>query len=95
MGMSGAQAEAVRLSTRRAASLALRTPKAGHNHQSRSLALRRCNEGRGLADMLLDSVRIPRVLPTQPATLIVLLKTQAASRREGLREGNDDPPLAA
>lgn len=92
MGMSGSQAEAVRLCTQRAASRALRT--AGHNHLSRGPALRRSNEDRGLAGMLLDSVHVPRVLPPQLATLVVLLKTQAASRREGLSEGNDDPPLA-
>jgi hypothetical protein len=51
------------------------------------------NEDRGLAEMLLDSFHIPRVLPPQLAALVVLLKMQAAEHRRGTRENDPLLPL--
>jgi hypothetical protein len=66
-------------------------PRTGRNY--RKPIQQPHNEDRGLAEMLLDSFHIPRVLPPQLAALAVLLKTQGAERRRGTRE--NDPPLAA
>jgi hypothetical protein len=42
--------------------------------------LRRHDEDRGLADMLLDSFHLPRVLPPRLSALVALLKTSAGAR---------------
>jgi hypothetical protein len=93
MGMSGSQTKTVQLPeggpTRRPSISSM--PGTGRNYRKPIQQLH--NEDRGLAEMLLDSFHIPRVLPPQLAALVVLLKMQAAESRRGTRE--NEPPLAA
>jgi hypothetical protein len=97
MGMSGSQTKTVLLPggglTTRPSISSRGEPGTGCNYQSRKPIQQPHNEDRGLAEMLLDSVHIPRVLPPQLAALVVLLKAHGAERRRGTRE--NDPPLAA
>jgi hypothetical protein len=65
------------------------------NYQSRKPIQQPHKEDRGLAEMLLDSGHISRVLPPQLAALVALLKTPAAEKRLATGEIDDDPPLAA
>jgi hypothetical protein len=93
--MSGSQTKTVQLPeggpTTRPSISSRGMPRTGRTYRKPIQQLH--NEDRGLAEMLLDSFHIPRVLPPQLAALVVLLKMQAAEHRRGTRE--NDPPLAA
>jgi hypothetical protein len=97
MGMSGSQTKAVQLPggglTTRPSISSRGTLATGRNYQSRKPIQQPHNEDRGLADMLLDTVHIPRVLPPQLCALIALLKTSAAENRLATGEIDDDPRL--
>ncbi len=85
MGTSGSQARTVQLPG---------TLETARNYQGRK-PKPPPNQERGLADMLLDSFLIPRVLPPQLAALCALLKTPAAEKRLSTWEIDDDPQIAA
>jgi hypothetical protein len=50
------------------------------NGPSRGPIPRRHEEDRKLADMLMDSFHVPRVLPPRLSALVALLKTSSAAR---------------
>jgi hypothetical protein len=60
------------------------------NYRSGGPISRRRDEDRGLADMLLDSFHLPRVLPPRLSALVALLKTSAGARRDANADRN--PP---
>jgi hypothetical protein len=98
MGISGLQTKTVQLPgggpTKRPSILSGGEPETGRNHHGRKPIQQTRNEDRGLAEMLLDSVHVPRGLPPQLAVLVALLKAPVAEKRLPT-EINDDPPLAA
>jgi hypothetical protein len=98
MGMSGSQTKTVQLPsgglTTRPSISSRGAPGTGRNYQSRKPIQQPHNEDRGLAEMLLDRVHIPRVLPPQLAALVALLKTPAAEKRLATGEVDDDPPYS-
>jgi hypothetical protein len=55
-------------------------PGTGRNYQSRKPILQQNKDARGLAEMLLDSFHVPRVLPPELAALVALLKAEAERR---------------
>jgi hypothetical protein len=93
MGMSGSQTETVqllegRLIARLPISCAGRAPGKARDRQSGKPILREHNEDRGLADMLLDSVCVPRMLPPQLSALVALLRSAAAQSAARQRRDN-------
>jgi hypothetical protein len=93
MGMSGSQTETVqllggRLIARPLISCAGGAPGKACDRQSGKPILREHNEDRGLADMLLDGVCVPRVLPPQLSALVALLRSAAAQSAPGQRRYN-------
>jgi hypothetical protein len=63
----------------------------GRNYQSRKPIIQHNKDARGLADMLLDSLHVPRVLPPELAALVALLKTPETEKRTSAGKIDDDP----
>jgi hypothetical protein len=91
MGMSGAQTETDQL---RGRGLITKPGMISHSGgasgnrrscRSRNPILRQRDEDRGLADMLLDSFHVPRVMPPRLSALVALLKTPIANAAPGNR----------
>jgi hypothetical protein len=86
MGMSGAQIETdqllgVGLMMRpRMVSYSSGAARSERDCRSRGLTSRQHSEERTLADMLVDSFHVTRVLPPRLSTLVALLKTSGAHR---------------
>jgi hypothetical protein len=85
MGMSGAQIEIDQLLGKglitrpRMISYSSGAARNERNCRSRGTIPRQHDKDRGLAEMLLDSFYLPRVLPLRLSALVALLKTSAAA----------------